>query len=209
MLKYFYEAFFAGLAMSAIFGPLTLLFVRKILDMGAKGGLAVGLGILLGDSIYGFIGGAGLTFISHFLIQKAAIFKIIGGLLLIYLAIDEFRQKEKLKTEPSVRNGTDFIKLSLQSCLLTLANPITIIGFISIFASLGDEGFGVKQAIWIMLGLFVGGGLWLSGLGILVLSIKDRLSIHWLNRMRYLSAPILSGFGIWAIIGGLKHYCSY
>lgn len=41
---YIFEAFLIGMAVAAIFGPISMLFVQKTLKIGVGGAIAVGLG---------------------------------------------------------------------------------------------------------------------------------------------------------------------
>lgn len=49
-LIYIFEAFLIGMAVAAIFGPISMLFVQKTLKLGVGGAIAVGLGAAVADA---------------------------------------------------------------------------------------------------------------------------------------------------------------
>lgn len=111
ILAYFSQSFLIGFVIAASFGPIGMLCVRKTIEIGFAGALAVGLGAALADGFYGFIAGAGLTVISNFLLEKTDIIKLLGGLLLIYMAYKESKSNpEKPKHYQQVQK---FIKTNV------------------------------------------------------------------------------------------------
>jgi putative LysE/RhtB family amino acid efflux pump len=200
------KAWLVGIAIAAPVGPIGILCIRKTLELGFKGTILVGLGAALADSVYGLVAALGLSIISQFLLAKAALIKIVGGMLLLYLAYKEFKNKN-LASEPSLKSKAD-LRLGVEVFLLTLANPLTTLSFMSIFASMsdGDGPTTYAKALSMVLGVFLGSMTWWLILGSMLLRVKDKLSQTWLHRIRYVSALVLTGLGIVAIISGLKSY---
>jgi putative LysE/RhtB family amino acid efflux pump len=200
------KAWLVGISIAAPVGPIGILCIRKTLELGFKGTILVGLGAALADSVYGLVAALGLSIISQFLLAKAALIKIVGGMLLLYLAYKEFKNKN-LASEPSLKSKAD-LRLGVEVFLLTLANPLTTLSFMSIFASMsdGDGPTTYAKALSMVLGVFLGSMTWWLILGSMLLRVKDKLSQTWLHRIRYVSALVLTGLGIVAIISGLKSY---
>ena len=187
-----------GVAIAAPVGPIGMLCIRKTLELGFLGTIAVGLGAALADSIFGFIAGLGLTAISHFLLEKVAVIKIIGGIFLFYLAYKEVRS-EPISSKISIQHKT-LSKVAVEIFLLTLTNPMTILCFIGIFSTIGGGGNSIVELSTIVLGVFLGSMTWWLVLGFIIVKIKHKLPEMWINRIRYISAAILAGFGIVAIV---------
>ena len=83
---------------------------------------------------------------------------------------------------------------------LTLTNPITILSFIAIFSTIGGDNLDYAGSLLIVVGIFLGSLSWWLTLGLIICRIKHRLSKKTLERVRYISAIVLSFFGIWAIV---------
>jgi putative LysE/RhtB family amino acid efflux pump len=190
------KAWIVGMAIAAPVGPIGMLCIRKTIELGFLGTIAVGLGAALADSIFGFIAALGVTAISHFLLEKVAVIKVIGGMFLFYLAYKEVRP-EPISPKIS-RQHKGLSKLTVEIFLLTLTNPMTILCFIGIFSTIGSGSSIVELSI-IVFGIFLGSMTWWVMLGSIIIKIKHKLPEIWVNRVRYISAIILGGFGIVAI----------
>jgi putative LysE/RhtB family amino acid efflux pump len=191
-----------GIAITAPLGPIGILCIRKTFELGLRGTILVGLGAALADSVYGLVAALGLSVISQFLLGKAAFVKIAGGMLLFYLAYKELKSKT-LTTQPSLKSEAN-LRIVSQVFLLTLANPLTILGFISIFASISDPPTTYVKSLSMVLGIFLGSMTWWLTLGSILLRFKHKIPQTWLYRMKYVSALAFTSFGIVAIISGLR-----
>jgi putative LysE/RhtB family amino acid efflux pump len=190
-----------GVAIAAPVGPIGMLCIRKTLELGIKGAILVGLGAALADSCYGLIAALGLSAISHFLVQKAIVIKIIGGVFLFYLAYKEIKSSG-FSGKVLVKSKTG-LKLVFEMFFLTLTNPMTILSFVGIFASISGGPATPLASLMMVLGIFLGSMSWWLVLGSIVVKIKHKLPDTWLHRIQYLSAFILAGFGAFAVISGL------
>lgn len=191
-----------GIAIAAPVGPIGMLCIRKTLELGLVGALAVGLGAAIADSVYGVIAVTGLTALSHFFLEKTVAIKIVGGLFLGYLAYKEIKSETTSKTASAKSHSV--LKLIVEIFFLTLTNPITILSFIGIFASISGGPIGTIESFAMVLGILLGSMSWWLILGGVILKIKHKLPDTWIHRIKYLSALILTGFGIFAIYGGLR-----
>jgi threonine/homoserine/homoserine lactone efflux protein len=163
--------------------------------------LVSGLGAASADAIYGCIAGFGLTFISSFLVRQQTWLRLIGGLFLCYLGIRTLLTRPA--AEPALAGGKGLAGAYASTFLLTLTNPITILSFAAVFAGLGAVGSGGSYgaASVLVLGVFLGSGLWwlvLSG-GVGLLSTRFTPGVlRWVNRA---SGVVISGFGLYALLG--------
>lgn len=198
MLKIFLQSVLIGIAIAAPVGPIGLLCIKKTLEIGLKAGLAVGFGAALADSIYGLIAGLGLTAITEILIGKASTIQLIGGILLILLAIKELRSKPS-SNELTTNTSSSLPKLSLIIFFLTLTNPLTILSFLAIFATIAGNNISIPESILMVAGIFLGSMLWWTLLASIINKIHHKLPQSWIHRIKFLSALILFAFGSLAL----------
>lgn len=201
------EAWLIGIAIAAPVGPIGMLCIRKTLEIGLVGAIAVGLGAALADSAYGLVAALGLTAVSHFLLAKATYIKLVGGVFLLYLAYRELKVKPS-SAGVTVGKSKNMSRLTAEVFFLTLTNPTTILSFIGIFASIGGAATSTTEMFLLVLGIFLGSMTWWLCLGTLIIKIKHKLPESWIHRIRYLSAIILGGFGLWAVLSGFLVYVS-
>jgi putative LysE/RhtB family amino acid efflux pump len=197
---YLVKAVTIGFAISAPIGPIGLLCIRKTLEQGLIGALYVGAGATLANALFGFIAGTGFSALSGFLLKEGVYLKLFGGAFLLYIAWKEFvTVDDKVEMVSCARTG--FIKLSSKSFLLTITNPVAILSFVSIFASISGRATGSIQETFVMIvGIIIGSMAWWLLLGYIVFKVQGYLSKKWLNHIRTISAGIIAWFGIIAIL---------
>lgn len=203
MITHFLQAWLIGVAIAAPVGPIGMLCIRKTLETGLAGAIAVGLGAALADGVYGLIAALGLTAISHFLLEQSAYIKLLGGILLLYLAYSELAQGAALASEATPIKKSSR-RLTLSVFFLTLTNPATILSFIGIFASIGGGSASLLEMFLLVVGVFIGSMSWWLILGSVIVVIRHKLPKSWLDRIRYGSAALLGGFGVFALVMGIR-----
>lgn len=197
--KCFSEAFILGIAMAMVVGPISIIFIKKTLAIGIRGAFAVGMGVTLGDTIYSLIAALSFSSIAGFFVEYDAIIKALGGIFLLFFAYLEIKSDVKF-TDNTIRSN-NFLKIFTQAFLLTMSSPLTIGSFIAIFSSIGDENITVYQSLAMAGGIITASITWLIILGTILLKIKHRISNKWIMRLKYISAIIISIFGLIAISG--------
>jgi putative LysE/RhtB family amino acid efflux pump len=201
---YLLKSWLLGFALAAPIGPVGMLCIRKTLERGMAGALAVAFGATLGDILYGFIAAFSSGAIAHFSSHKIHLVQLLGGIFLLYFAARELRSSHS----PSVKNARfhGWFRFSMQVFILTLANPMTILPFISIFANMSVGPRTTKESFTLVAGIGGGALTWWLLLGSTVTILKSRLPDAWLRGVRYLSALTIGGFGIWGICCGLAFF---
>jgi putative LysE/RhtB family amino acid efflux pump len=194
----FFKAWIMGIAIAAPVGPIGILCIRKTLELGLRGTISVGIGAALADGIYGFIAAAGLSTLSQFLLTKTEFIQFGGGLFLLYLAYYELKKHDTdFKTKITSKK---MLPLATKVFFLTLSNPLTIITFLGVFAIFTDANLTIFKAFMMMLGVLLGSMTWWLILGSLISFLKQKLPDLWFQRVHYISALILGGFGILAVL---------
>lgn len=177
-------------------GPIGVLCIRKTVQFGRLSGFFSGLGAAVADTFYGIISAFGLTLISDFLLASRFWLHLFGGFFLLFLGARTFLAKP-LDSAKTITHKTligDFVS----TFFLTLANPLTIISFVAVFAGLGlsEQPEGAPILVG---GVFLGSTFWWlilsEGVTLFRKKISQRVMI-WVNRIAGL---IIIGFGIAAV----------
>jgi threonine/homoserine/homoserine lactone efflux protein len=188
-----------GFSIAAPVGPIGVLCIRRTLAEGRAAGLVSGLGAATADAAYGCIAGFGLTFVSGVLMGGEFWFRLIGGAFLIYLGVRTFLARPAGEAAAAGRSG--LMGAYASTFFLTLTNPMTILSFMAVFASLGvaSAGGDYGSAAILVLSVFAGSALWWFGLSGLVSVFRSRIdarALRWVNRA---SGVIIVGFGLLAL----------
>jgi threonine/homoserine/homoserine lactone efflux protein len=189
-----------GFSIAAPVGPIGVLCIRRTLAEGRAAGLVSGLGAATADAAYGCIAGFGLTFISGVLMGGEFWFRLIGGAFLVYLGVRTLLARPA--GEAAAAGGSGLVGAYATTFFLTLTNPMTILSFIAVFASLGVASVGgdYGSAAVLVLSVFAGSALWWFGLSGLVSLLRSRIdarALRWVNRV---SGVIIAGFGLLALV---------
>lgn len=192
--------------MAAPVGPIAILTIRRSLTKGHYHGIATALGVALADGLYAAVAAFGLTAVSAFLITYRSFLYIVGGLLLIFLGYKAYTSKPVVLQKPL--DGESFFSTMIQTMLLTLTNPMTILTFLAAFAAVGFEGtqHDMHQALLLCLGVFCGSGLWFISLSSLVSHFRTRITPFVFMLINKISGACLMGFGVLFILTAIKRF---
>ena len=156
----FLRGLIIGLAIAAPVGPIGLLCIQRTLALGRRAGLLSGLGAATADAFYGAVAAFGLTFVSRALLAERLWIQALGGLALVYIGV---RMATRLPAQRSAAatGGRGWL-LYGSVLLLTLGNPLTILSFVAVFATLGLSAaqHATAAAVLTVFGVFSGSTLW-------------------------------------------------
>lgn len=195
----FAKGLLIGVAVAAPVGPIGLLCIQRTLRDGFRVGLATGLGAATADGVFGAIAAFGLASISDALMDHQTSLRLIGGVVLFVLAWRAWN-----RAPPEMANAPVHVKVLAgygTGLAVTLSNPMTIMGFLGIFAGFGlnELEAGIASASELVLGVLIGSAAWWLGLCFGTEALKPRFgpqSLAWTNR---LASLLLVGFGVFAI----------
>lgn len=207
-LGFFPKGFMLGFAIAAPVGPIGMLCIRRTLAHGMASGLATGTGAAFADAFYGAVAAFGLTAISDFLINYKTPMQLLGGLFLIYLGVKTFLQKPRENTGKDEEKGRRSVKQLAgelgSTFLLTVANPATIISFIGFFTGLGLLSGAAPPAYsdsaLMVAGVFIGSFAWWCILSGGIAAVRHGLGPKAIKVANLLSAAIIGGFGVLALV---------
>ncbi|MBL4612631.1 MAG: LysE family transporter [Emcibacter sp.] len=188
-----------GIVMAAPLGPVNLICIRRTLAYSKRNGFTVGMGAAVADTVFGGVAAFGLSSVMGFVDQVNGWFEIVGGVILIIVSINLWTKHPHLAdAADTVR---DRLKGAVGAFILTIMNPMTIVGFIALFVALGlqDMGQTPLNAAAITGGIFLGSSLWWFTLSFGAGYMRGRLSDDHLLKINRISALIVALCGVWAL----------
>jgi len=203
LLGFLLKGMLVGIIIALPTGPVGVLCIRRTILYGRLAGLVSGLGAASADAVFGIIAAFGLSFVSRLLLDYQGWLRLAGAGFLLYIGISAFTA-DPLQGTKSQRDPEDLLADYASAFALTISNPITILAFLAIFASIGFSGpeATLGRAATLVLGVWLGSLLWWAGLaggaGMVRLSF-DREHLVWINRG---SGGILVACGV-ALLGSL------
>jgi threonine/homoserine/homoserine lactone efflux protein len=197
----FVQGLVLGFSIAAPVGPIGLLCVRRSLADGRVAGFVSGLGAATADAIYGVVAALGLTALTHGLVTHRAWLECAGGAFLLYLGVATLRARPATGVGPTEKSS----RLSAaygSTLVLTLANPMTILSFLGIFAAVGvgPSGADGPRAVMLVVGVFLGSCAWWLLLTTLAGSFRRHLDAGGLRALNIVSGLIIGGFGVWQLL---------
>ena len=192
-----------GLVMAAPIGPVNIICIRRAMTKGPMNGFFVGQGAAVADGFFGSLAAFGLTGITQIVNTYNGYIQIIGAVALIVIGIKLWL------SHPHVNDVKDTfkdrIKAAVGTFLLTITNPLTVLGFIAIFIGLGfgDMGNNLINAGLISFGILIGSSLWWGIISFGSAKVSKKISDKHLGNINKVSAIILFIFAGAAIVRNL------
>lgn len=186
-----------GFSIAAPVGPIGLLCIQKTLKYGKLNGFITGTGAASADAAYGLIAALGLSAITNFMIGQQNWLSLFGGLFLCYLGGKIIGQKSATNSLES--SESSLLKSYITTFLLTITNPMTILSFIAVFASINNtsQHNSILNNILMVSGVFSGSLMWWFILSNFANLFKDKIDLKWINKI---SGIVIMLFGFVAIL---------
>ncbi len=195
---HFFKGILIGFSIAAPVGPVALMCIRRTLKDGLPFGLAAGSGAATADLLYAFVAGYGLTFLADFIIEHILVLRLISGIFLIYLGTLIYRENVHQAPRSNYKRG--LIAAYSSTFLLTLANPLTIIAFMAVFAGFGEPTVYFFTKYLLIGGVALGSALWWTLLTIATNTFRTRITLQKLGFINKLAGVIISIVGSIALI---------
>lgn len=191
-----------GVLVAAPVGPVNVLCVQRAVERGFSGGLAAGLGAVLGDGSIALAAGLGVGQISGAIQYHRAIIQVIGAMALIGFATKLAFSRPKLRLQEPLSfehvRIRDYIWDVVQTFFLTITNPGAVLGLIAIFGGVSTflEVRSTIDAMTMVASIMIGSLLWWVTLSHLIGRIRHRIDEALLARINIGAAVLLAGFGL-------------
>jgi threonine/homoserine/homoserine lactone efflux protein len=205
-ISFLIKGLLIGLSIAAPLGPIGLLCINRTLAEGPRLGFICGLGAAAADALYALAGTVALSAIAQWIIEDRVLLRVIGGIFLVYLGARTFMRPTAAPPAPAriaalLPPGAHAAFMS--TFLLTLANPVTLLGFAAVFAGLGVAPVGMvssadSAAAALVLGVFLGSALWWLTLSSLIGRLRPHIGSQTLTVINRISGTVLTAFGLYA-----------
>lgn len=187
-----------GILVAAPVGPVNVLCIQRTLSHGFLGGLAAGIGALIGDGLITLIATFGLTAISDLIQENKTSIKLVGGLLLVLFGLKLIRTKPRANgADPIEDDGHHWV--IPQTFFLTITNPGAVLGLFAILGGLTSAFGGIQsytEAGALVLAVMGGSFLWWMTLARIIATIRHKLTLERLSTINRVAGLILVAFGV-------------
>jgi len=199
-----------GLLMAAPIGPVNVLVIQRTVARGFWGGLAAGLGAVLGDGLLAAIGAFSIAAISEVMITHGDTIQFVGGLLLVGFGLALLLSRPVLMTPVDERSHLfEHAGIIPQTFLLTVTNPGAVLGMAAMIGGLGSliGGLNTNLEALILVAAVMGGSLlWWLGLSELIATIRHKLTESRLHVINRVAGFVLFTFGLALLIEVVLRY---
>ncbi|HMN36604.1 MAG TPA: LysE family transporter [Hyphomicrobium sp.] len=191
---------FIGLLVAAPVGPVNVLCVQRAIERGFWGGIAAGLGSMLGDGLIALSAGMGVGAISSAVENYRAAIQVVGGLALMAFAAKLYYAPPRIAVAPVHESETslrDFAWDIPQTFFLTITNPGAVLGLIAIFGGVSTfvEVHSTADVLLMVAAIMTGSLFWWVGLSNLISRHRHRIDAARLGTINRVAGVLLGIFG--------------
>jgi threonine/homoserine/homoserine lactone efflux protein len=190
-----------GILVSAPVGPVNVLCIQRAIERGFWGGIAAGLGAMLGDGLVALCAALGVGAISGAVQYHRMTIQVLGGLVLVAFGARLFFATPRvMPMAMGARAETlrDFVWDIPQTFLLTITNPGAVLGLFAIFGGVSTfvEVESYVDALTIVAAVMGGSFLWWFSLSHLIGRFRHLLNEQRLRLINKITGLLLLGFGV-------------
>jgi len=194
-----------GLIAAVPIGPVNLSCIRRTFAFGPLNGFVSGLGAALGDGIFAAITGFGLTWIAQLIEGYATIIELIGGAMMVWMGYRTFISPPvpRCVEEKPDSGGTNLMRAIISTFALTVTNPVTLLSFGVMFASLGGLAGGAgsfHDAGFVVAGVIGGSAGWWLALTMLIGLFHTRIDEQAMRIINRICGVLVMGCGLVVLV---------
>lgn len=170
MIELIGSALLTGAILSFGFGSVFFALIQSSLDYGFTKGVKMAAGVTVSDILLVFLALVGTSFLPQ-IPNFEKYFRIIGALLLIGLAIGQFKSFQL----PKKVEGTkmmNFLYFFVKGFLLNIINPVNFLTWVAVSAGLKSYAFSFNEEL-----LFF-------GIAIVTIFISESLIAYFSGRLK-------------------------
>jgi len=189
-----------GLIAAVPIGPVNLICIRRTFAFGPLNGFVSGLGAALGDGIFAAITGFGLTWIAQLIEGYAPIIELIGGAMMVWMGYRTFVSPPmpRCADDKPDSEGTNLGRAMISTFALTITNPVTLLSFGVMFASLGGLAGGAgsfHDASFVVAGVIGGSAGWWLALTTIIGLFHTRIDEQAMRMINRICGVLVMGCG--------------
>lgn len=191
--------FLVGVLLALPIGPINLLGLQRAVERGFFGGLAAGLGIMLGDGLIALGAALGVNALSGAIREYRTLIQIVGGLALIGAGAKLFLSRPVFTTPGDAEKATlkDYVWDIAQTFFFTITNPAAVISLVVMFGGVSTfvEVSSYIDAFTMVAAVMAGSFCYWLVVSRLISSIRHNFDELRMARLNRLAGIILVGFG--------------
>jgi threonine/homoserine/homoserine lactone efflux protein len=189
-----------GVLVAMPVGPVNILCLQRALERGFWGGVAAGVGVVIGDGLIALFAALGVGAVSGAIKHYRMTVQSIGGIVLLAFGVRLFFTKPRLFRDdhadgrpPSL---TDFAWDIPQTFFLTITNPGAMLGLFAIFGGISSfvEVETYIDAFTIVAAIMAGSLSWWVVLSHTVGRFRHRMDLAKLQLVNRIAGIVLIGF---------------
>jgi threonine/homoserine/homoserine lactone efflux protein len=196
-----------GVLMAAPIGPVNVLVIQRAVARGFWGGLAAGIGAVLGDGLLAAIAAFSIKAISDVMAAYSGVIQFVGGLLLVAFGLGLLFTRPALTIPVGQKSRlVEHTGIIPQTFFLTVTNPGAILGIAAMIGGLGSLIGGLNtylEALLLVVSVMGGSLLWWLGLSELIATIRHKLTESRLKLINRIAGGVLFAFGLILVIDGI------
>jgi threonine/homoserine/homoserine lactone efflux protein len=191
-----------GVLVAAPVGPVNVLCIQRAIERGFWGGIAAGLGAVLGDGLIALSAALGVGAISGAIEYHRSSIQVVGGLALLAFGAKLYPAPPRLEAlNPDIEQRAtlrDYAWDIPQTFFLTITNPGAVLGLFAIFGGVSTfvEVHSYIDALTMVASIMGGSLMWWIGLANLIGRVRHRLDPGLLAQMNRVAGILLMGFGV-------------
>lgn len=195
-----------GILIAAPVGPVNVLCIQRAIERGFWGGIAAGIGSVMGDGLIALCAGLGVGAVTGAVQTHRAIIQIVGGLALIAFGLKLYvtRPRIRISTEADAAKTSlkDFAWDIPQTFFLTITNPGAVLGLFAVFGGVSTfvEVHSTIDVLFMVAAIMSGSMLWWVSLSKLISRYRHLLDGDRLQLVNRFAGVLLGGFGALLIV---------
>lgn len=192
---------FIGVLVAAPVGPVNVLCVQRAIERGFWGGVAAGIGSVLGDGLIALFAGLGVNAISGAIQYHRVGIQIVGGLALIVFGLSLYLTKPRIvplaDTHADKASLRDFAWDIPKTFFLTISNPGAVLGLFAIFGGIGTfvEVASLIDVLALVASIMGGSIAWWVFLSNFISRFRHRIDATRIAQINRISGLFLILFG--------------
>lgn len=190
-----------GVLVAAPVGPVNVLCIQRAIERGFWGGLAAGIGSVLGDGLIALFAGLGVGAVSGAVNSHRGIIQVIGALALLAFGLKLFLTIPRIR----VPSEADFANTSLkdyvwdipQTFFLTITNPGAVLGLFAVFGGVSTfvEVRSNIDVLFMVAAIMAGSMMWWIALSNLISRYRHLIDAARLRLINRVAGILLASFG--------------
>ena len=195
-----------GILVAAPVGPVNVLCIQRAIERGFWGGVAAGIGAVLGDGLIALFAALGVGAISNLMDDYRTVIQIVGGLALAGFGLKLYTTAPRIEPArgPDAHAETlrDFVWDIPQTFFLTITNPGAVLGLFAIFGGISSfvKVQGYVDALTMVASIMGGSLAWWITLSKLIGRIRHRIDGPTLRTINRVAGVLLMFFGLLLVL---------